>query len=140
MLTLMSSLILFLNISSYILDSFSFKDIFINLMYMSILPACTDGGIRSYGATFIDGCELPCGHWELNSGQLEDQLVLLITEPSLRPWDSFLLLLCDSLVKRKPSLVFNSGFLSISRFCSWITHFQLPGPHGSLCRRQNCQL
>jgi hypothetical protein len=31
-----------------------------------------------------DGCEPPCGCWELNSGPLEEQLVLLITEPSLQ--------------------------------------------------------
>ena len=31
----------------------------------------------------IDGCEPPCGCWELNSGPLEEQPVLLTTEPSL---------------------------------------------------------
>ena len=30
-----------------------------------------------------DGCEPPCGYWELNSGPLEEQSVLLIAEPSL---------------------------------------------------------
>ena len=32
-----------------------------------------------------DGCEPPCGYWELNSGPLEEQAVLLTTEPSLQP-------------------------------------------------------
>jgi hypothetical protein len=32
-----------------------------------------------------DGCEPPCGCWKLNSGPLEEQLVLLTTEPSLQP-------------------------------------------------------
>jgi hypothetical protein len=32
----------------------------------------------------MDGCEPPCGCWELNSGPLEEQSVLLITEPSLQ--------------------------------------------------------
>ena len=32
-----------------------------------------------------DGCEPPCGCWELNSGPLEEQSVLLTTEPSLPP-------------------------------------------------------
>lgn len=126
----MLPLILLLNISSYILDSFSFKDVFMNLMYMGILSTCRDRGIGPYGATFIDGCDLPCEHWELNSGQLEGQPVLLITEPSLWPWDSFSLLLftnCDHLVKRKPSLLFNPGFLSISRIFSWTTHFSSLG-------------
>jgi hypothetical protein len=30
-------------------------------------------------------CEPPCGCWELNSGPLEEQLVLLTTKPSLQP-------------------------------------------------------
>jgi len=33
-----------------------------------------------------DGCEPPCGCWELNSGPLGQQSVLLTTEPSLQPW------------------------------------------------------
>ena len=32
-----------------------------------------------------DGHEPPCGFWELNSGPLEEQSVLLTTEPSLQP-------------------------------------------------------
>jgi hypothetical protein len=32
-----------------------------------------------------DGCEPPCGCWELNSGPLEEQSVLLTTEPSIQP-------------------------------------------------------
>jgi hypothetical protein len=31
-----------------------------------------------------DGCEPLCGCWELNSGPLEEQLVLLTTKPSLQ--------------------------------------------------------
>ena len=31
----------------------------------------------------MDGYELPCGYWELNSDPLEEQAVLLTTEPSL---------------------------------------------------------
>ena len=33
----------------------------------------------------IDGCEPPCGCWELNSGPLEEQPVLSTVEPSLQP-------------------------------------------------------
>jgi hypothetical protein len=40
-----------------------------------------------------DGCELPYGCWDLNSGPSEEQSVLLTTEPSLQP----------------PSLVFIQG-------------------------------
>ena len=32
-----------------------------------------------------DGCEPPYGRWELNSGPLEEQSVLLTAEPSLQP-------------------------------------------------------
>ena len=32
-----------------------------------------------------DGCEPPCGCWELNSGPLEEQAMLLTSEPSLQP-------------------------------------------------------
>jgi hypothetical protein len=32
-----------------------------------------------------DGCEPPCGCWDLNSGPPEEQSVLLTTEQSLQP-------------------------------------------------------
>ena len=32
-----------------------------------------------------DACEPPYGCWELNSGPLEEQAMLLTTEPSLQP-------------------------------------------------------
>lgn len=38
-----------------------------------------------------DGCDLPCGFWELNSGTLEEQSVLLTFEPSL--WTKKLLII-----------------------------------------------
>ena len=34
---------------------------------------------------FTDGCETPCGCLELNSGPLEEQAMLLTSEPSLQP-------------------------------------------------------
>jgi hypothetical protein len=33
-----------------------------------------------------DGCEPPYGCWELNSGPLEEQSVLLTAKPSLQPF------------------------------------------------------
>jgi hypothetical protein len=75
----------------YILLSFFF-------MCGDILPACMslyyicdwypqrpEEGVRSPGIGVTDGCEPPCGYWELNLGPLE-QSVLLTTEPSLQPW------------------------------------------------------
>ena len=38
---------------------------------------------------FSDSCELLCECWELNPGPLEEQSVLLTTEPSLQPHDFF---------------------------------------------------
>ena len=38
---------------------------------------------RNPRAGVIDGCKLPCGCWDLNSGPLEQQPVLLTTELSL---------------------------------------------------------
>jgi hypothetical protein len=32
-----------------------------------------------------DGCETPCGCWELNSEPSEEQSVFLTAEPSLQP-------------------------------------------------------
>jgi hypothetical protein len=32
----------------------------------------------------MDGCGPPCGCWDLNSGPLEEQSVILTTEPSLQ--------------------------------------------------------
>jgi len=47
---------------------------------------CTpEKGIRFHRTTVIDGCEPPCGCWELNLGPLEKQSVLLTPEPSLQP-------------------------------------------------------
>ena len=44
---------------------------------------CTDQKRASDRIT--DGCEPPCGCWDLNSGPLEEQSVLLTTKPSLQP-------------------------------------------------------
>jgi hypothetical protein len=41
--------------------------------------------IRGCQISLQNDCELPCGCWKLNSGPLEEQSVLLTTEPSLQP-------------------------------------------------------
>jgi hypothetical protein len=41
---------------------------------------------RGHWIPITDGCEPPCGCWELNSGPLEEQSVLLTTEPSFQPY------------------------------------------------------
>ena len=50
-------------------------------MYSVHMPA---GQKRAPDLT-IDGYESPRGYWELNSGPLEEQPVLLTAEPSLQP-------------------------------------------------------
>jgi hypothetical protein len=64
-------------------SQFKKKKRFIYYVY-SVLPAIyacrPEEGIRH----ITDGWEPPCGCWELNSGLLE-QSVLLTTEPSLQP-------------------------------------------------------
>ena len=46
-------------------------------MYMSALSACTPAGQKRASDPGIDGCEPPCGCWELNSRPLEEKTVLL---------------------------------------------------------------
>jgi hypothetical protein len=67
---------------------FSFKDLlfiylFIYLLYMSALSAYTPACQKTASDPITDGCEPPCGCWDLNSGPLEEQPVLFITESSL---------------------------------------------------------
>jgi hypothetical protein len=40
---------------------------------------CLYEGVISPETGVADGCELPCGCWELNPGPLEEQLVFLTT-------------------------------------------------------------
>jgi hypothetical protein len=42
----------------------------------------------------MGGCEPPCGCWDLNSVPLEEQSVLLPTEPSHQPGEGVLFKLC----------------------------------------------
>ena len=54
-------------------------------MYMSTLQLSSDTHQKRASDPITDGCVPPCGCWELNSGPLEGQPVLLTTEPSLQP-------------------------------------------------------
>ena len=59
-------------------------------------PMCTwvvqraEEGIRCPRTEVADGCELPCWCQELNPSPLQEQPVLLTTEPSLQPLGDFL--------------------------------------------------
>jgi hypothetical protein len=61
-----------LQTSRILLSFFVFKDLFILCIWVNC--SCTDG------------CERPCGCWNLNTGPLQELSVLLTTEPSLQPW------------------------------------------------------
>jgi hypothetical protein len=47
-----------------------------------ILPACMPAGQKWAPDLSIDGCEPLCGCWELNSGPLKEQPVLLTAKPT----------------------------------------------------------
>ena len=72
---------------------------FIFLFYVTVLPAhlpvCLheqrqlDDDYGSLRIEDMDGCEPSCQCQELNSGPVEEQLVFLITEPSLQPLKTY---------------------------------------------------
>jgi hypothetical protein len=61
------------------------KRFIIYFRYMSALSAYTPVCQKRASDHITDDCELPCGCWELNSGPLVEQPVLLTTEPSVQP-------------------------------------------------------
>jgi hypothetical protein len=52
---------------------------------MSVLSKYTPACQKRASDLNSDGCEPLCGCWELNSGPLEEQPVLLTAEPSPQP-------------------------------------------------------
>ena len=65
------------------LFSFFFKDLFIYYMYVD--SSCLHTPQKREADLIMDGCELSCGCWKLNSGPSEEQSVPLTAEPSLQP-------------------------------------------------------
>ena len=80
------------------------RRVFVLWPLMVCLHVCLCEGVRSLGTRVTDCCELPPGCWELNPGPLEEQPVLLTTEPSLQP---FFFILKD---RALPRLASNSVF------------------------------
>ena len=62
---------------------FFFKDLFILCRWVHY--SCQQTHQKRASDLMTDGCEPPCGCWELNSGPLEEQSVLLTAEPSHQP-------------------------------------------------------
>ena len=67
--------------SFYFFKSFFFLSILLIYYICSVLTACQ----KRVPDLVTDGCEPPCGCWEMNSGSLEEQPVLLTSETSLQP-------------------------------------------------------
>jgi hypothetical protein len=60
---------------------------FLRFLYYvyGILPTSMPAGQKRAPDLIIDDYKPPCGCWDLNSGSLEEQAVLLTAEPSLQP-------------------------------------------------------
>jgi hypothetical protein len=54
-------------------------------LFLRLHCSCLQTHQKSASDPITNGCESPCGLWELNSGPLEEQSVLLTAEPSLQP-------------------------------------------------------
>ncbi|KAL6057963.1 hypothetical protein STEG23_015831, partial [Scotinomys teguina] len=61
------------------------------------------------GCQISDGCEPPCGCWEFNSGPLEEQPMLLTSEPSLQPTVSSFVMGLLSMCTRDNLFIGDSG-------------------------------
>jgi hypothetical protein len=76
-----------------ILIIFLFKIFFkFYFIYLFLMYGCSVCVYTCLPDPSVDGHEPPCGCWDLNSGPLEEQSVLLTTEPSHQPLVTFLLL------------------------------------------------
>jgi hypothetical protein len=55
------------------------------IYYTQVHFCCLQTHQKRASDLITGGCEPPCGCWDLNSGPLEEQSVLLPAEPSLQP-------------------------------------------------------
>ena len=69
----------------------------------------------------LDGCEPLCGYWELNSGPLEVQPVLLTAKPSLQPPN--LLSILTFISNLKPSFYVPQPYTFYTSFMSFFSEF-----------------
>ena len=58
--------------------------------YIKVHCSCLQMHQQRVSDPITDGCKPPCGCWDLNSGPLKEQLVLLTIEPSIQPQDVFI--------------------------------------------------
>jgi hypothetical protein len=56
--------------------------LFLYILFIIIHCSCLQTHQKRASDLITDGCESPCGCWDLNSGPLEEQSVFLTAEPS----------------------------------------------------------
>jgi hypothetical protein len=61
---------------------FKKKKIYLFILFIWVHCRCPQTHQKRASYPITDGCKPPCGCWELNSGPLEEQSVLLTAEPS----------------------------------------------------------
>ena len=96
-----------------------FLDLFV--LFLWVHCSCLHTHQKRTSDPITDGCEPPCGCWELNSGPLEEQSVLLTAEPSLLPlppcflifWGGCFCLFFFSLYVCVCVVCFETGFLCV---------------------------
>jgi hypothetical protein len=94
--------------------------IYLLILCIFVHCSCFQTYQRRASDPITDGCEPPCGCWELNSGPLEEQSELLNGEPSLQPLSSYFL---KSHVSKSSSVLFNPD----STHSSKVMHFSKNG-------------
>jgi hypothetical protein len=74
------------------IDTYTYTNIYIYIYiyththtYIYVHCSCLQIPQMRVADLITDGCEPPCGCWDLNSGPLEEQSVFLPAEPSLQP-------------------------------------------------------
>jgi hypothetical protein len=80
-----------------------------------------------------DGCEPPCGCWELNSGPLEEQSMLLTAEPSLQPLNKFLKGVLRNLIDEKLASIFYVTSLHLGETLPITKRVKSRGYSGTSC-------
>jgi len=68
----------------------SFLKLYLFILCIGVPCSCLQTHQKRASDLITDGCEPPCGCWDLNSGPLEEQSVLLTTEPTLQASTSLL--------------------------------------------------
>jgi hypothetical protein len=106
------SFLLFFLLLLLFLSFFNILDLFI---CMWVHSSCLQTLQKRTSELATGGCEPPCGCWDLNSGSLEEQSVLLTTKPSLQPscffsTSFYFYLMCISILPAS---------LSVHHMCAW---------------------